>query len=127
MMSTYTIVLESRKAKRLSFDIAILCIGIFWLIIGKFLIAIMLIIVAGLGFYINRKLVVYFSKDKIIFPSFITKTYSWDEVSNVILKDDILTIDLKNNKLLQSIISTESATLINEDEFNAFCMERLSN
>lgn len=126
-MHTYTILLEKRKAKRLLFDIAIICIGLFWMIKGEYGIAMTLIIVALFGFYTNRKLVVFFSKDKISYPSFITKTYSWDEVSNVILKDDVLTIDLKNNKLLQSTISAESAAVINEDEFNAFCMERLSN
>ena len=49
----------------------------------------------------------------------------WKDISNVVLKDGILTIDLKNNKLIQSVISKESAD-INEREFNLFCKEQLN-
>ena len=32
------------------------------------------------------------------------KKYQWDQFSNVVLKDNILTLDFKNNKLLQAEI-----------------------
>ena len=48
----------------------------------------------------------------------------WNELSNVIKKYDLLTLDFKNNKLLQvQVINTDG---INEDEFNQFCQQRLS-
>ena len=58
---------------------------------------------------------------------FITKMLSnpvhdWNEFNNIILKDDMLTLDFKNNKLLQLNI-TASATVIDENSFNNFCSE----
>ena len=48
----------------------------------------------------------------------------WNELINVIKKYDLLTLDFKNNKLLQvQVINTDG---INEDEFNQFCQQRLS-
>jgi hypothetical protein len=50
---------------------------------------------------------------------------SWDEVNNVILKDGLLTIDFKNNKLFQHII-LNSEEDISEKEFNEFCRQQLN-
>jgi hypothetical protein len=43
--------------------------------------------------------------------------YSWDKMANVILKDNILTMDFRNNRLLQAEIENEN---INERDFNVF-------
>lgn len=48
----------------------------------------------------------------------------WNELTNVIKKYDLLTLDFKNNKLLQvQVINTDE---INEGEFNQFCQQRLT-
>ncbi|MGC4034655.1 MAG: hypothetical protein QM764_01750 [Chitinophagaceae bacterium] len=47
-------------------------------------------------------------------------------MSNAILKDGILTIDFKNNKIIQAEIDEEYA-VVNEKEFNEFCKRQLSN
>lgn len=53
------------------------------------------------------------------------KEVNWDEVNNVILKDGLLTIDFKNNKLFQHIILNSDED-ISEKEFNDFCEEQLN-
>lgn len=47
----------------------------------------------------------------------------WNELTNVIKKHDLLTIDFKNNKLLQVQIVNDD---IDENEFNPFCREQLN-
>ena len=96
----YTLTLEKRKKSFRTLDIALLFIALFWIARGKFFFASLLIIVAMVGFYINRKRIVVVSEANISYPYFIDKKIDWKEVSNIILKDDIITIDLKNNKLL---------------------------
>ncbi len=60
----------------------------------------------------------------IIINSLPKKTYPWSAVTNVVLKDRILTVDLKNNKLIQQ--ETESdTTAAEEQEFNEFCRLKL--
>lgn len=46
--------------------------------------------------------------------------HDWSEFNNIILKDNLLTLDFKNNKLLQLNIN-ESETTVDENSFNTFC------
>jgi hypothetical protein len=61
-----------------------------------------------------------FDVDGITINSLPKRSYTWADVTNVVLKDGILTVDLKNNKLIQQ--QTESDTSPAEErEFNEFC------
>lgn len=95
-----------------------------WVSVGYYWIAFIPGIFDILTAIVCRKLVSTFSKSKIIYPSFPIKTFEWEKLNNVILKDGLLTIDLKNNKLIQQYIE-ESKTSIDEKEFNDFCSEQL--
>ena len=65
------------------------------------------------------------SEANIILPGWIQqRIVEWNEITNVVKKDDLLTIDFKNNKLLQVQIS--SVDDVNQDAFNRFCQQQLS-
>jgi hypothetical protein len=64
------------------------------------------------------------SKDEIVFNSFPKRKLQWNEVSNVLIKDGVITIDQKNNKLFQKEIN-EGVSLHVENEFNEFCRQQL--
>ena len=70
----------------------------------------------------SRQLIVYINPDTIIYPSFPKKKIAWNELNNVVLKDELLTIDLKNNKLFQH----EIINPVSEIDFNNFCKEQLN-
>jgi hypothetical protein len=72
----------------------------------------------------KRKLLVNFDTNGIEYPTVPKKNIPWDVLSNVILKDGLLTIDFKNNKLLQSEIET-TGRQINETAFNHFCRQQI--
>lgn len=55
-----------------------------------------------------------------------TDFYDWDKLENVVLKDNLLTIDFKTNKLVQAEIE-ESKDIIEEHNFNQFCKEYLKH
>lgn len=74
----------------------------------------------------HRKPEVRISKNSIFLPSIIKKEVSWKELNNVILKDDLLTIDFKNNKLFQHLI-INSPIEIDEKRFNTFCHKCINN
>jgi membrane-bound ClpP family serine protease len=70
-----------------------------------------------------QKKVFYFRASEVekrIFPS---RKYQWEAFSNIILKDNILTMDYKNNKLLQAEIETIN---VNEEAFNTFAKAQLN-
>jgi hypothetical protein len=74
----------------------------------------------------HRKLLVKISEQVIELPSFPTKQVQWNELSNLVLKDGLLTIDFKNNKLIQQPIQNTDMD-IDEKEFNEFCKQQLKN
>ncbi|MEN9685000.1 MAG: hypothetical protein RLZZ28_786, partial [Bacteroidota bacterium] len=66
-----------------------------------------------------------FDGEEIIVNSLPKKRYEWQDISNIVLKDGMLTIDFKNNKLIQKEIETPG-TIQEEKEFNEFCRLHLN-
>lgn len=58
-----------------------------------------------------------FGQENIIKTNFPQKKFDWSLLSNVVLKDNILTLDFKNNRLLQAEVEKSD---INETDFNSF-------
>ncbi|MES2332922.1 MAG: hypothetical protein V4539_25160 [Bacteroidota bacterium] len=65
-----------------------------------------------------------FNEEGIIINSFPQRSYRWALLSNVVLKDCILTIDFRNNQLIQKE-TQEDTTVQEEKEFNEFCRKQL--
>ena len=65
-----------------------------------------------------------FDKEEVVFNYFPSKHYMWSEIQNVILKDNIVTIDFKNNRIFQKETETETKPEL-EKEFNEFCRQHL--
>ena len=66
-----------------------------------------------------------FDSEGAVVNSLPKKKYAWAQISNVILKDGILTLDLKNNKLIQKPIESDTSAK-EEQEFNEFCLSKLN-
>jgi len=96
-----------------------------WTKEGLWWIGIMLLLFILLDFIAHKKLVVDITDKRINVPYILQKTFDWNEVNNVILKDGLLTIDFKNNKLFQQLILNSDED-INEKEFNEFCRQQLN-
>ncbi|TBR20393.1 MAG: hypothetical protein EPO57_00415 [Chitinophagaceae bacterium] len=106
----------------------ILLTAIVWLTYGIYWLASINLLFIFLVFWATKELKIIIAKTEITYPSFPVKIISWIEVDNVILKDGLLTIDLKNNKILQSeILETKNGFSINENDFNQFCKEQITH
>jgi hypothetical protein len=82
-------------------------------------------LILSLLYQVSKKpLLIDFSNEKIEYLSFPKRKVLWNELTNVILKDGILTIDFKNNRILQAEISNTGPAVI-EKEFNDFCRQQL--
>jgi hypothetical protein len=60
----------------------------------------------------------------ITFNSLPSRSYKWHEINNMLLKDDIITIDFKNNKIYQKETEADVSPAL-EKEFNAYCSAKL--
>lgn len=81
-------------------------------------------VVMGILYYLSlQKLLFVFNSNSIKKINFPSAEYSWSQFSNVILRDNILTLDFNNNKLIQWEIENDKD--IKEVEFNKFAQQQL--
>lgn len=74
--------------------------------------------------YASGDLPVKFEAEGIQYGNIFSRTIPWEEMSNVVLKDGLLTLDFKSNKLFQQYLSPQAP--VEESAFNRFCQERLT-
>lgn len=76
----------------------------------------------------KRPLEIGFDRDRIVMNTLIKRRFDWTMFNHVILKDGLLTLDFKDNRLLQrEVTDEEDEDDADEEEFNAFCRERLAS
>lgn len=116
-----------KRRKPVSFSRMLIVAGLTWLTM-PFLqwTGLLLIIMALLEKYTKTNLEIGFTHDAIVFNTFFKKRYQWNEFSNILLKDNMLTLDFKNNKLIQKETIDDTGDA-DEDEFNAYCSSRLND
>jgi len=115
------------KISLYSFQLAVFAVMIlFWLLQMAWLAAIIMLAIIGFSFFVlKRKSTALFKKEDIlIVRSLIKKYYQWKDIENVVLKDNLLSIDLKSNHLIQVEITSESYS-IDESTFNQFCRQQI--
>ncbi len=117
--------LSSRSTIRF-FNLVFLCCAICWIMLGIYLGGLLLGIAALFGWFVSKELSVRFSTEGCLYPSFPPQLIHWSEIEQVILKDNVLTLDLKNNQLLQFVIA-EKENIPDELVFNLFCKQQLQH
>jgi hypothetical protein len=94
-----------------------------WIALQNYFAALACVLVGVLYHLSLQKLTFVFNNNYIKRMNFPQAEYSWNTMSNVILKDNILTIDFNNNKLIQA----EIENAVNETEFNEFVQIKIHN
>jgi len=78
--------------------------------------------------YLRRKddgELIIVSMSNVILPGLTRqRIVEWSELTNVIKRDDLLTLDFKNNRLMQ--VQIVNADDVPENEFNQFCRQQLA-
>jgi len=68
-----------------------------------------------------------FHSSGIVLNSLFKKKYAWSALQSVILKDGLLTLDFRNNILIQKEVMDDDEPDADEDEFNDYCRGKLLN
>lgn len=112
--------------KEIYYSKALLIAGLVWTKM-PFLewLIVVFVILAFLEYQAKLSPEIGFSDDHIVFNRLWKKRFSWQEVEHVILKDGLLTIDFKNNRILQKEIDS-GENEASEQEFNDWCKDRLA-
>lgn len=123
----YLIRKRLKKARQFRFSFPLFFALFTWLQLKNYWFAAAILLLIIFEELAKKELIVKFSLEKILYPSFPKRTIKWQELNNVILKDGILTIDFKNNKLIQiHIIHNDIDHDLEEEMFNNFFKEQLN-
>lgn len=95
-----------------------------WFGLHSYLLMVALVLMGFLYRFSLQPIRLVFGSGGVVKTNFPKKEYSWDLIANVILRDHILTIDFKNNRLIQAEI--EQQPVINEKVFNEFVQSKIS-
>ncbi len=114
-----------KKNKQFTYKHPLFLTGLLWLLVpGMRWIALLFILFILFDHQSRQPLEIGISDERIVINTFFRKKYNWDAFSNVILRDNLLTLDFKNNRILQREI-LPAASDVDEAIFNAFCREQL--
>lgn len=102
---------------------AVIC----WVLMQNWVPAVICLVVQVFYSISIKKQLVNVATDEVQYPGlFVPATAKWNELNNIVLKDGLLTIDFKNNKIIQAEI-VEQEPGVNEQAFNQFCTARLQH
>lgn len=91
-----------------------------WLSLQIYLVAFILAAWAWMGLKMKAHFWLQVSTTGIHINTFFEKEYAWSDLQNLILRDGLLTIDLKSNRIFQTPIK-EMLPADTEENFNTFC------
>lgn len=113
------------KGKTITFILSglVACV-LTWLMVRSFWAAFISLTLLLLYRSARRPLSVTVYDDRLVYHSFPQRVITWQELNNVVLKDGLLTVDLKNNRIIQTEILNSQGDP-SEAEFNEFCRQRM--
>lgn len=116
---------EDGEVREIYYSKALLIAGLVWTKMPYMpWLVIIFVLLAFLEYQAKLSPEIGFSTEHIVFNGLFKKRYSWEEIDNVVLRDGILTVDFKNNKLVQKEIDS-GENEASEEEFNEWVNNRL--
>lgn len=94
-----------------------------WVALQVYLLAFGCLLLGILYHFSLQKLQFIIDKNSVKKINLPKADYSWDMFSNVLIRDNILTLDFNNNKLIQ--VEIENNKDVNEAAFNQFAKEQI--
>jgi hypothetical protein len=115
------------KKKKVFFKYGLFIAALVWMKMPDYQwLAFPFIVLALLEYHAKYAVEIGFSEKEILINSLFKKRVHWSQLSNVVLKDGILTIDFNNNKIIQKEVEDDEEDDADEEEFNQYCREQLA-
>jgi branched-subunit amino acid transport protein AzlD len=115
-------IIKNRQFRTSAMEIPIYVFSLWWLFAQVYWMAALMLLFSIFASLAKQKVTVIFTVELITYQSFPKRTFKWADLNNVVLKDDMLTIDFKNNKIIQQLVEDSDA---DSTAFNQFCVRQL--
>jgi hypothetical protein len=122
-------VLRRRYKGQVRYRYLLLIAGTAWIALTTMpWMVVLFFLLAFLEYQTKRPLEIGFDQDIIVINTLIRQRFGWGDLTNVVLKDGLLTLDFVNNRLIQKEVADEDEDEddASEEEFNLYCRERLA-
>jgi hypothetical protein len=117
-----------RKKKEMQFRNWLFAAALFWLGMPYFQwLFLAFVLFALLEAQAKYPLEIGFYSGGIVLNSLFKKKFPWASFQSVVLKDGLLTLDFRDNKLIQKEVLDDDEPDAPEDEFNEYCRSKLVN
>lgn len=118
---------NARKGNKPRYNYVYLVTGLLWMGMPYMQwLFVPFMLLAILEHQVKFPLEIGFSEQQIVFNTLFRKKYKWDQLTNVMLKDGMLTMDFTNNRLLQrEVEDDEDEDDTSEEEFNIYCSQQI--
>jgi len=116
-----------RFQNKKTFPLIPLLYGVFallWYVLGAGWVAILFLLLAAAGLFARKKKIIKISAAGIQYPSFPPQFFTWKKIHRVLLKEDVLSIDLKDNHFYQFVLQPGDNPGLQQNEFNEFCNQQ---
>jgi len=125
----YNLFIRGRRRKPVRYKYLLMLAALGWFgMPGVPWVGILFLGLAFLEHQTKRPLEIGFDPDRVVINTLIRRRHDWSVFNNVLLKDGLLTLDFKNNRLFQKeVIEDDDDDNADEEEFNAWCHERLGS
>jgi hypothetical protein len=122
-------VYQSRvHSKKVYYSRALLIAALVWMKMPYLQgLSIVFILLALMEYQAKYAIEVGFSESHILLNNFFKKKIPWSSLHQVVLKDGLLTIDFRSNKIWQKEVEEEDDFDADEDEFNEWCKQQVEN
>jgi hypothetical protein len=118
--------IRSKKREKVYYNRALFFAALVWANMPYFQWLVFVFAFLGLAEYHAKfPLEIGFSDQQVVFNSLFKRKFSWEAFNNVMLKDNLLTLDFKSNRLFQRETIDEEGDA-EEEEFNVYCKQRLA-
>ena len=116
---------SAKKRTRIPDFIILFFIGIALIFIPLFnLLGVLYLILAFISYRLSKPARIRFADEGIFLQSVWSNSYQWEQVKFVVMKDSLVTIELKNDKLLQFEI--EEVAGFDENDFKKYTAQKIS-
>jgi|SRR6185437_6727963 len=122
------LILRRKGASKVRYRYWLFGAGLGWLCLSSIpWIGAFFFLLAFLEYQTKRPLEIGFHDDRVVINSLIKRRFDWSAFNNVVLRDGLLTLDFKTNRLMQKeVADDDEEDDADEEEFNAFCRDRLA-
>jgi hypothetical protein len=121
VLARFIFILTKPKIQFTSLHFALVA-ALCWLMEKEYGISVLILTLGLFEYLVNRDTTCTIDKNGIYFNNLPPRRYAWKDVENLILKDGILTIDQKNNRIFQLDLSEEKLNF-KEEELNEYCRQ----